>query len=74
MIEDHDIDRLREIFVTRQECNTITDEIQKDNVKNSTALAVIQQKVETITWIDKTTLAAVIAVIVGAALKLILVG
>ena len=28
-IEDHDIDRLKEIFVTRQECKKTNDEIER---------------------------------------------
>lgn len=74
MIEKEDIDRLKEIFVTRQECDSVTDDINKKLANDSTELALIKQKLDTITWVSKTTLASVIAVIVGAILKLILVG
>ena len=74
MIEKEDIERLKEIFVTRQECDSVTDEINKKLANDSTELALIRQKLDTITWVSKTTLAAVIAVIVGAILKLILAG
>ena len=74
MLEKEDIDRLKEIFVTRQECDSVTDEINKKLANDSTELALIRQKLDTITWVSKTTLAAVIAVIVGAILKLILAG
>ncbi len=74
MIEQADIDRLKEIFVTRLECDNVTDEINKKLANDSTELALIKQKLDTISWVSKTTLGAVIAVIVGAILKLILVG
>lgn len=73
-LEKEDIERLKEIFVTRQECDTITDEINKKLANDSTALALIEQKLDTITWVSKTTLAAVIVTIVGAILSLILKG
>lgn len=72
MIEREDIDRLKEIFVTRQECDTITDDINKKLQSDSTELALIKQKLDTITWVSKTTLAAVIVAIIGAIMSLIL--
>lgn len=72
MIDKDDIDRLKEIFVTRQECDTITDDINKKLSNDSTELALIKQKLDTITWVSKTTLAAVIVAIVGAIMALIL--
>lgn len=51
MIDRDDIDRLKEIFVTRQECDTITDELEKKLANDSTRLAVIEQQLKTITWI-----------------------
>lgn len=74
MIDEKDIERLKEIFVTRKECDTVTDEINKKLANDSTELALIKQKLDTISWVSKTTLGAVIAVIVGAILKLILAG
>lgn len=71
-IEDSDIARLKEIFVTHQECDDKTDEINKKLANDSTELALIKQKLDTISWISKTTLAAVIVAIVGALLSLIL--
>lgn len=72
MIDKDDIERLKEIFVTRQECDTITDDINKKLSNDSTELALIKQKLDTITWVSKTTLAAVIVAIVGAIMALIL--
>lgn len=71
-LEDADIARLKEIFVTRQECDDKTDDINKKLANDSTELALIKQKLDTISWISKTTLAAVIVAIVGALLSLIL--
>ena len=72
MIDNDDISRLKEIFITRQECDTITDDINKKLSNDSTELALIKQKLDTITWVSKTTLASVIVAIVGAVMTLIL--
>lgn len=72
MLEEHDIDRLREIFVTRQECDTVTDDINKKLANDNTELALIKQSLDTISWICKTTLGAVIVSLVGAVLAVIL--
>ena len=71
-IEKEDMERLKEVFVTRLECDTITDDINKKLSNDSTELALIKQKLDTISWISKTTLAAVIVAIVGALLSMIL--
>ena len=51
MIERDDIDRLKEIFVTRQECESdmkkIDDKLSTDNER----LAVIEHQLKTITWL-----------------------
>lgn len=74
MIDKDDIERLKEIFVTRMECDTITGEIEKKLANDNTKLALIEQKLDTISWVSKTTLGAVIVTIVGAILSLILKG
>lgn len=51
MIDHEDIDRLKEIFVTRQECDNITDDLKKKLADDSTRLAVIEHQLKTITWI-----------------------
>ena len=71
MIDEHDIERLREVFVTRQECNTTMDDISRKISHGDTERALIKQKLDTITWVSKTTLGAVVVTIVGAILKLI---
>ena len=74
MIESEDIERLKEIFVTRKECDTVNDEINKKLANDSTKLALIEQQLATIAWVSKTTLGAVLVALVGAVLKLILAG
>lgn len=74
MIEEKDIDRLKEIFVTRKECDNVTAEINDKLANDNKELALIKQQLSTIAWVSKTTLAAVIVAIVGALMKLILVG
>ena len=72
MLEREDIDRLKEIFVTRQECQDTNEEINKKLANDSTELAVIKKQLETISWVSKTTLGAVLVAIVGAIMALIL--
>lgn len=50
-IEDHDIDRLREIFVTRKECQNTNDEIEKKLSSDLVRLAVIENQLKVITWL-----------------------
>ena len=50
-IEDHDIDRLRENFVTRQECQNTNDEIEKKLSSDLVRLAVIENQLKVITWL-----------------------
>ena len=51
MLEDKDIDRLREIFVTRQECQAQTDSFETKLNKDLVRLAVIETKLSQITWL-----------------------
>ena len=50
-IEDHDIDRLKEIFVTRQECQNTNNEIEKKLSSDLVRLAVIENQLKVITWL-----------------------
>lgn len=65
MIDESDIERLKEIFVTRRECDNVTDDINKKLQNDSTELALIKQQLATIAWVAKTTLAAVLTTLVG---------
>lgn len=72
MLEAADIERLKEIFVTRAECQETNRELEEKIANDSKELAVIKQQLQTIVWVSKTTLAAVIVAIVGAIMTLIL--
>lgn len=50
-LEDHDIDRLKEIFVTRQECQKQTDGFEAKLNKDLVRLAVIETRLNQITWL-----------------------
>ena len=69
-IEREDIERLKEIFITRQECdsnmNGLDDKISAENVR----LAVIEHRLGTITWLLMTVGGGVITIL----LKLFLGG
>ena len=72
MIEKEDIERLKDIFVTRQECNVITGDLETRLMSSATKLTVIETQMKTAIWLAKTTLAAVITAIIGAVMLLIL--
>ena len=50
-LEDHDIDRLKEIFVTQQECQRSTDNFEAKLNKDLVRLAVIETQLGQIKWI-----------------------
>lgn len=51
MIDENDIGRLEEIFVTRRECQQTNDEIEKKLSSDLVRLAVIENQLKVITWI-----------------------
>lgn len=51
LLEREDIDRLKEIFVTRQDCQNQTDSFEDKLSKDLIRLAVIETKLSQITWI-----------------------
>ena len=51
MIDEKDIDRLKEIFVPRQECQEINDEIKTKLSSDLVRLAVIENQLKIITWL-----------------------
>jgi hypothetical protein len=63
-LENHDIDRLKEIFVTRQECQAQTDSFENKLNKDLVRLAVIETKLSQITWILSTVAAGVVTMLV----------
>ena len=50
-IEDNEIERLKEIFVTRQECQNTKNEIEKKLSSDLVRLAVIENQLKVITWL-----------------------
>lgn len=50
-LEENDIERLKEIFVSRQECQEINDGIKSNLTKDLVRLAVIENQLKVITWI-----------------------
>lgn len=64
MIEEKDIDRLKEIFVTRQECQQTTDAFDSKLNKDLVRLAVIETKLSQITWILSTVAAGVVTMLI----------
>lgn len=72
MIDNADIERLKEIFVTREKCDVKSEEVDKRLSNDAVQLALIEQQLKTIGWVSKTTLGAVIVAIIGALLSLIL--
>ena len=50
-LDENDIKRLKEIFVTRQECQGINNEIETKLSRDLVRLAVIENQLKIITWI-----------------------
>ena len=51
MIDENDIGRLKEIFVTRKECQQTTDGIETKLSSDLVRLAVIENQLKVITWL-----------------------
>lgn len=51
MIDEKDIDRLKEIFITRVECQKTNGEIEEKLSGDSVRLAVIENQLKVITWL-----------------------
>ena len=66
MIDNNGIERLKEIFVTRRECNTEMDKIKDVLSDNKAQFAVITTKLSLITWL----IAAVGSGVIGILVKM----
>ncbi len=64
MLEHEDIDRLKEIFVTREECTTNQNIIDGRVNEINVDLAVIRTQLKTIQWLLTTIGAGVIATLI----------
>ena len=51
MIDEKDIERLKDILVSRQECQEINEEIKTNLSSDLVRLAVIENQLKVITWI-----------------------
>ena len=64
MVDEQDIARLREIFVTRQECQKNTDSFESKLNKDLVRLAVTETKLSQITWLLGAVVGGVITMLV----------
>lgn len=64
MIEEKDIERLKEIFVTRQECQKSTGNFETKLNKDLVRLAVIETKLSQITWLLGAVVGGVITMLI----------
>ena len=70
MIDRDDIERLKEIFVTRKECDDVQEDIRSKLNKDGSKLAVIETKISMVLWV----LAAVGTGVISIVLKMFLGG
>lgn len=70
MIDHDDIERLKEIFVTRKECDDVQEDIRSKLNKGGSKLAVIETKISMVLWV----LAAVGTGVISIVLKMFLGG
>lgn len=63
-IESNDIERLKEIFVTRQECQRSTDNFEAKLNKDLVRLAVIETQLGQIKWLLGAVVGGVITMLV----------
>ena len=50
-LEENDIERLKEIFVSRKECQDTNEEIKSNLTKDLVRLSVIENQLKIITWV-----------------------
>lgn len=70
MIDHDDIERLKEIFVTRKECDDVQEDIRSKLNNDGSKLAVIETKISMVLWV----LAAVGTGVISIVLKMFLGG
>ena len=71
MIEHEDIERLKEIFITRQECDRQMDDVSSKLSNDNARLAVIESQLDLITKLLYGIGSGIIMLIVGAVWNLI---
>ena len=50
-LDENDIERLKEIFVPRKECQDINEDIKSNLTKDLVRLSVIENQLKIITWV-----------------------
>lgn len=63
-LEDHDIERLKEIFVTRNECREQKDTFEEKMTKELVRLAVIEADVKQQKWLTAAVVGGVITMLI----------
>lgn len=64
MIDNTDIERLKEIFVTRKECDEVQDGVQHRLEKDGNKLSIIETKLSMVLWVLAAVGGGVIATLV----------
>lgn len=64
MLEDSDIQRLKDIFVTRNDCGVKTNAVEGRIDKDLVKIAVIETKLTQITWILTTVVGGIITMLI----------
>ena len=64
MIDETDIDRLKEIFVTRSDCQTNVDHTKTFLARDNVRLAVIEQQNKLMLWILAAVAGGIITVLI----------
>ena len=71
MLEQNDIDRLKEIFVTRRECQETTEELEHKLGTDDVRLSVMENDLKQLKWLVATVLAASLGTLVNSILGLL---
>lgn len=64
MIDEKDIERLKDIFVPRSECNNTQDEIDNKINKNLIKIAVIENDIKSIKWLQYAICGGILTVVI----------
>lgn len=62
-MEERELERLKEIFVTRRECQNNLDSLENRLSKDMVKLAVIESRLKTISWVLYAVAGGIIAIL-----------
>lgn len=74
MLEKEDIDQLKEIFVTRKECDATTEKTNEDIHRIDTRLSIIENNSNKSQWLLKAILTAIIGLVVASVWNVVTTG